>query len=221
MSNLNKGQETKSKIIKTAKELFYQQGYHNTTSRQISENRGTNLGLIKYYFNGKNEIAQLIYFDIRDKLDQLLISAEFPQTSKIKESVDLFLLSSAIELYLCLENKNYARFYNDIISDSMIRANILNVISEALIKFSKRQEDSAYVKMASISISAIKPALVSYYYTAQQPIETDRCIKYYLEQQLHFLGEDIAKVDELIGIMNKYHINIVEMFEPVLIKISN
>jgi AcrR family transcriptional regulator len=219
MSNMTKGQETKNKIRKTARALFYEQGYNNTTSRQISENSGTNLGLLKYYFNGKNEIAQIIYTDIRNHCDQLLLQEEFGGDEKQNDSSNMFLLSSAIELYLCLENKNYARFYNEIINEPLIRANIQNIISEVLIKYSKKQENSDYVKLASLSISSIKPALVSYVYDSQNPIATEVCIRYYLEQQLHFLGEERQKVEELIGIINKYYINIVNMFTPVMTKI--
>lgn len=219
MNNSSKGQETKTKIIKAARALFYEQGYNNTTSRQISEKSGTNLGLLKYYFNGKNEIAQIIYTDIRVKCDQLLAVSEFKENIRAEESINLFLLSSAIELYLCLENKPYARFYNEIINEPLIRAHIQKIISEVLIKYSKKQEDADYIKMASLSISSIKPALVSYCYNGGQPIATEVCMRYYLEQQLHFLGEEVGKADELIDIIKKYYINIVDMFTPVMTKI--
>ncbi len=219
MNGMSKGQETKTRIIKSARALFYEQGYNSTTSRQISEKAGTNLGLLNYYFNGKNEIAQIIYTDIRNHCDQLLREAEFSGTERENSSSKMFLLSSAIELYLCLENENYARFYNEIINEPLIRLNIQNIISKVLIKYSRKQEDTDYVKMASISISSIKPALVSYCYQVQEPIATEVCIRYYLEQQLHFLGEDRQIADELIGTMKQYYINIVDMFTPVMTRI--
>ena len=219
MNNLNKGKETKAKIIKAARELFYEQGYNNTTSRQISDKAETNLGLLKYYFNGKNEVAQIIYTDIRERCDQLLAELQFGENMCVEQSIDMFLLSSAIELYLCLENKSYARFYNEIINEPLIRSNIQMIISNVLINYSKKQEDEDYVKMASLSISAIKPALVSYCYNSEKPIATDICMRYYLQQQLHFFGEDILKADELIEIIKKYYINIVDKFTPVMTKI--
>lgn len=219
MKNLSKGQETKAKIVKAARALFYEQGYTETTSRQISESSGTNLGLLNYYFHGKNEIAQIIYTDIRNNCDVLLREAEFSQPKQEYEPVKMFLLSSAIELYLCLENKNYARFYNEIIGEPSIRMNIQNIIAEVLIKYARRQDDPDYIKMASLSISTIKPALVNYCYLSENPIDTEKCIRYYLDQQLHFLGMENTMADELLKIMNNYYLNIVNMFTPVMTKI--
>ena len=61
MSKSEKGKETKASIISAARELFFEQGYHKTTTRQIAERANINLGLISYYFSSKSEIGAIIY----------------------------------------------------------------------------------------------------------------------------------------------------------------
>ncbi len=48
-------------IIEAARELFLKNGYTDTTVRQISELSNTNLGLIPYYFEKKENLAKIIY----------------------------------------------------------------------------------------------------------------------------------------------------------------
>lgn len=62
MSKSEKGKETKASIISAARELFFEQGYHKTTTRQIAERANTNLGLISYYFSSKSEIGAILSY---------------------------------------------------------------------------------------------------------------------------------------------------------------
>ena len=45
---------TKGKIIKAAWELFYQNGYEDTTVEEIIERSGTSKGSFYHYFKGKD-----------------------------------------------------------------------------------------------------------------------------------------------------------------------
>ncbi|MDR0671984.1 MAG: TetR/AcrR family transcriptional regulator, partial [Oscillospiraceae bacterium] len=155
----SKGVETRGNIIRAATELFYEIGYRATTVRQISERANTNLGLMKYYFNNKAEVAQTVYRKVRDGFDGLIDTADLrPDTA------DMFLFSSALELYLCLESRPYGRFYYEISGETAVRARIEGIITDVLMKYAlaKGTSPDSYVILACTSIAAIKPAIVGY-----------------------------------------------------------
>ncbi|MBI4596375.1 MAG: TetR/AcrR family transcriptional regulator [Candidatus Tectomicrobia bacterium] len=70
-----KGEETKDKIIRTARRLFKYQGYKNTTIDDISNASGIKRGNIYFYFASKEEIA---YAAVNNALQ-----SEFPFLEKI------------------------------------------------------------------------------------------------------------------------------------------
>ena len=58
--------------------------------------------------------------------------------------------------------------------------------------------------LATISISAIKPAVVDYVLNHKGEIKTDTYLRYYLEQQLHFLGHNKSEADSYIEKVHKF-----------------
>ncbi|MDR1156936.1 MAG: TetR/AcrR family transcriptional regulator [Oscillospiraceae bacterium] len=215
----SKGVETRGSIICAATELFYEVGYQATTVRQIFERANTNLGLMKYYFNSKAEMAQIVYRKVRDGFDSLIdVSDLRPDTA------DMFLFSSALELYLCLKSRPYGRFYCEISGESAVRTRIEGIIAEVLMKYAlaKGTSPDAYVILACTSIAAIKPAIVGYVTGCppEQAIPTEACLHYYLQQQLHFLGEDIARSAFFVDLLKRYYIAVADNFTPVMVKTS-
>lgn len=78
------GEQTKQKIFKVSRLLFYKQGYDETTYDDISNLAQINRALIPYYFKNKKNLALLVYhrfiedyYAICDKaLEDIEISAE-------------------------------------------------------------------------------------------------------------------------------------------------
>lgn len=211
-----KGQLTKEKILHTARNLFYEHGFHNTTSRMISDVSETNLGLLNYYFKSKNEIGRLVYTNIRDTFDELIAKNE-PQMN----DEDLFLFSSALELFLCITNSTYGNFYHEFIAEPTNRANVQQHISDVLMKHRGTDGMDDYTKLATLSISAIKPAVVSHVLSQPNDIAADTYLRYYLEQQLHFLERGKEDADYFIQLIHSYHISVADRFTPVLIKLNS
>ena len=52
-----KGEDTKTRIIKTAKHLFKHKGYSNTTIDEICNEARVNRGNLYFYFSSKEELA--------------------------------------------------------------------------------------------------------------------------------------------------------------------
>lgn len=55
------GIETKQNIVTSAKELFYQNGYRNTSVHMICQAAHAKLGTFTYYFPKKNDLISLLY----------------------------------------------------------------------------------------------------------------------------------------------------------------
>lgn len=214
MKNISKGQHTKEHIIRCSRELFYEYGYRATTSRMISNHSNTNLGLLNYYFKGKIEIGSTVYYDIRNSFNELIIENE-----PLLSEVDLFLFSSALELYICLSNRNFGRFYHEIIAEPDVHFRTLNFIINTFTKHANYEGDSAYPHLAGISVSAVKPALVQYALSLNEEICIDTYLNYYLQQQLHYFGMDINLSAKYLKLLKQYYINIAANFTPIFTKL--
>lgn len=214
MKNQSKGQDTKEHIIKCSRELFYEYGYHATTARMISNHSNTNLGLLNYYFKGKIEIGATVYYDIRNTFDKLILQNE-PDLSEI----DLFLFSSAVELYLCLENSNYGRFFHEIIFEPTVHFRTLNYIIGVFTKHAIYEGSDDYPYLAGVSVSAVKPALVESSLSLDKKVTIDTYIDYYLQQQLHYFGIDTDLSVNYLNMLKKYYINIAGNFTPILARL--
>ncbi|MDR0838982.1 MAG: TetR/AcrR family transcriptional regulator; helix-turn-helix transcriptional regulator [Oscillospiraceae bacterium] len=214
----SKGTETKNCILRAATELFFEEGYSATTMRQISDRAGTNLGLLKYYFNGKGELALTVYRNLRGSFDALVDESDLRP-----ESEDMFLFSSAVELYLCLESPEYGRFYHEISGEPEVHTKIQEKISAALMRHAaNRGLTDHYIVLACTSIAAIKPAIVGYARSCppEKYIPTGEYLLYYLRQQLHFLGEDGVRAEDFVALLEKYYITVAKNFTPIMVKIG-
>lgn len=133
-----KKQTTKGKIVSAAWNLFYKQGYDNTTVDQIIEASKTSKGSFYHYFNGKDALLSSLSYLFDDKYEELILEID-PDTNSfdklmylnkqlflmIEESVSLELLASLYssqlvtsgEKHLLDQNRIYYRLLNQIISD--------------------------------------------------------------------------------------------------------
>ena len=55
------GEQTKRKIFKISRQLFYKKGYDETTYDDISKLAKVNRALIPYYFKNKKNLALLVF----------------------------------------------------------------------------------------------------------------------------------------------------------------
>ena len=211
MTGSERGQKTKALIISSARGLFYENGYRNTSVRAIFDQVGANVGLLNYYFEGKADIGLSVYSSIRERFDDLIHLYE-PELSP----VETFLFSSALEMRLCLENEKYARFYDELSEEPLVEGRLRNAIVKVLLSARNDDPNSSYSLLATLSISAIKPALVSYAIEHPGEIATKDYLVYYLDQQLTYLGMPTSDAERLLGRLDRYHIEVVERFTPIM-----
>jgi len=90
---------TKSKIINAAWDLFYDQGYDNTTVDEIIEKSGTSKGSFYHYFSSKDSLLSTLSYMFDEKYRELEPNLTDEQTCLEK----LMYLNK--ELFRMIENK--------------------------------------------------------------------------------------------------------------------
>ena len=77
MAKTGKGDFAEGKIIESARELFYEQGFNKTTVAQITKHAGVNNGLFTYYFGSKSNLAGMIESRFRLDMRNLVSQAMY------------------------------------------------------------------------------------------------------------------------------------------------
>jgi len=89
---------TKRKIVSAAWQLFYEQGYDDTTIEEIVEVSGTSKGSFYHYFEGKDALLSSLSYLFDEKYEELMEVMD-PNLSPIDKLIYL-----NQELFLMIEN---------------------------------------------------------------------------------------------------------------------
>ena len=98
MSKKNE-KNTKGKIINAAWDLFYEQGYEDTTVEEIIEKSGTSKGSFYHYFEGKDALLGSLSYIFDEEYERL--QQEMPEDMKCIEK----LLYLNHELFAVIEDR--------------------------------------------------------------------------------------------------------------------
>ncbi|MBE5853313.1 MAG: TetR/AcrR family transcriptional regulator [Lachnospiraceae bacterium] len=90
---------TKGRIVDAAWELFYEQGYENTTIDEIVERSETSKGSFYHYFEGKDALLSSLSYLFDKKYEELKLTID-PDMNNFDK-----LLYLNHELFLMIENK--------------------------------------------------------------------------------------------------------------------
>ena len=211
MIHYSKGIHTKQRITSVSKHLFYARGYKNVTIREISAASEVNLGLLHYYFNGKGDLGMTIYMEVRHVLNEE-IKRYFPNRTE----VEYFLLSSAAELLICLQNRRYGDFYLQMSKEPAFRKDVNETIISTILKYSAQENPSNRAILSSLSTMATKPALVEHAYAHPGLIDHSTYLQYYMEMQIYQLHMQLEKGAGLLSELQGYAFAITDDFTPVI-----
>lgn len=89
---------TKSKIVSAAWQLFYQQGYDNTTIDEIVSASGTSKGSFYHYFDSKDSLLSSLSYLFDEKYEELMETMD----NSLSPIDKLIYLNK--ELFLMIEN---------------------------------------------------------------------------------------------------------------------
>ena len=96
--NKKTGRNTKGRIISAAWQLFYRQGYDNTTVEDIIAQSGTSKGSFYHYFEGKDALLSSLSYLFDEKYEELM-----DQIPRDMDSFDILVLLNR-ELFAMIEN---------------------------------------------------------------------------------------------------------------------
>lgn len=89
---------TKGKIVSAAWQLFYRQGYNDTTIEEIVEASGTSKGSFYHYFDGKDALLSSLSYLFDEKYEELMETMD----EALSPADKLIYLNQ--ELFLMIEN---------------------------------------------------------------------------------------------------------------------
>ena len=89
---------TKGRIIEAAWQLFYRQGYDDTTVEEIIEESGTSRGSFYHYFEGKDALLSSVSYLFDQKYEQLMATID-PNMNRFDQ-----LMYLNRELFVMIEN---------------------------------------------------------------------------------------------------------------------
>lgn len=92
-----KNNSVKTKIVSAAWELFYEQGYDDTTVDEIVKRSGSSKGSFYHYFNGKDALLSSLSYLFDEKYEKL--KPELTQKTALEKLIFL-----NHELFLMIEN---------------------------------------------------------------------------------------------------------------------
>ena len=138
---IEKGLETKKRIMECAKSAFQNNGYKNATIVEITQAAGVPIGLFTYYFKTKSNIVTHVHFDYLQR-----IRAELELFDWIKDETPLFI--GSVENYIYYKNifdsAEVSRFYLEVLYGDL---------QENFIYETDKTRFEEYIKYYSIDIS--------------------------------------------------------------------
>lgn len=126
MGNYKNGLETRNHIYNTAKKLFIEKGFSETTVRDIAENANVKVGMINYYFESKDELGCSIHKELTDNLNQAtekLFHLETALTPKAVMEYHIFSYMVYLEFFHRIPEA--ARLYSELCNTAVFPATLI------------------------------------------------------------------------------------------------
>lgn len=191
------GEQTKRKIFKESKKLFYKNGFTETTYDDISNASKVNRALIPYHFNNKQALGQEIYCRIieefTDTIDEILDIRQF--------SSDFVSILHTVAYYRLLrDNHKFSRFVFQLQSDETASIFTTEKEREFLLNLGSKFShfnDAELNALAKMNIG-MKKEIIQMIYSSENDISADQIAEIHLHMLMGYAGYSRKKADELI-----------------------
>lgn len=177
MSEDNPSLDRKQEILSSAKSLFAQKGYAATSIKDITSEAGVNVGLVSYYFGGKEGLYRACLEDFANEQMKFWESNVFKMTSKEDFRFRIRVLLEQM-LYQEVQNPEAGRLIRrDVESEDPIVVEAFKktvlVLYESFIDFIKTAQNKKYIR------SDLAPNLIASLFMGgiQHMIRSDRLMK--------------------------------------------
>lgn len=78
--------DKRTKLMRTARELFAQHGFYGTPTARIAKEAGVSNGILFHYFPTKEELIKAMYVDLKDRLFKYSVEQIY-KGATLKESI--------------------------------------------------------------------------------------------------------------------------------------
>ena len=150
------GEDRRSQIIEVAAELFSQNGFKGTTTKQIAESAGVSEAIIFRHFENKQELYRaIIDFKVGESLKQLWLSSEDAMRRKDDRAVFEALATEVLETHRKDPTLLRLLYYSALEGHELSKtfySTIGKVAQERIAEYIRRRiEDKAFKKMDPVS----------------------------------------------------------------------
>lgn len=191
------GEQTKRKIFKESKKLFYKNGFTETTYDDISNAAKVNRALIPYHFNNKQALGQEIYCRITEEfttaIDEILDIRQF--------SSDFISIFHTVAYYRLLrDNYRFSRFVFQLQSDTTDSLFTIEKEREFLLNLGSKFShlDDVELNILAKMYVGMKKEIIQMIYLSENNDITDRITEIHLHMLMGYAGYSRKKADELI-----------------------
>ncbi len=192
----------KSKVLHSAAKFFLQQGYHESTLRQIAEDAKVNYGSLIFAFKNKEQIlVELVSF---------VLEGQFEATSKLlkdltNDKILFYATETCLQLYMAESSEHMREMYNVSYSlphsANVIFNTITNKLEYIFNEYLPHLETKDFYELEIASAGIMRNFLsvpCSIYFTME------RKIKRFLETTFLVYRIPDQKIDEAIKFVSKF-----------------
>lgn len=112
MKRSNKGIITQQKILQTAKELFYNKGFSDTTVKEICNQSNVKLGTFTYYYSTKEALISDIYVEYVAKIYSYISHVENRKMNSLEKNT----IASFVYYEILFNDDNNVKFHYDVLT---------------------------------------------------------------------------------------------------------
>lgn len=184
MASYKPGNRTKAALIANAKKLFYENGYDNTSVKEICVASDVPTSAITYHFGGKEHLAGEIYVELLSKIGEL--------SDKVLEKCDDKRIKVAFPYYLWWE-----LLYSDERIRRFVSEMYLHRIAQASANYTgmfvdyedalAEKADSDQIRMLLITYLGTDAEILMRMQEGEQ-FDKDQLLSYIFRSQLRALG---------------------------------
>ena len=162
MRKMTKGEMTKERILQSAKELFYEQGYDATTIQQIADHSGTTLGSMTYHFATKATFISRLFDDYFTNLDVAIRQKQYEPWNAFESHFRL----TMIYYHNLLSDPHTRNFYYEVFKNdtlfSSLHGNISQIYHDFIRDYGLRIRPIEFDAIVTADFGARRECLLSY-----------------------------------------------------------
>lgn len=217
MPKYSPGIKTEEKILSSARELFWNKGFAETTLQEICHSAGIRQSLLFYYFKDKTDLAKTVFNTFSEMHDSLLCAKLEEKNLKISKTVERCLFVTSY-FRLSLEHPSLARFIAEI-NDGyiMMDSSFVRARYEALVSEHPKALEETSMDLILLENLSLNSFLFHFYLNKRIDCTQDEIINFKIKHLLRSLYIETPQIDryleETLDLERQFCFSVNEQFE--------